>query len=304
MIVEAALLAFQLAAAPVTGWARVTPEPPPCPPRGYDRPALERLKAVGWAVADHDDRDALALGLAACLASPDPTMRDGIAYEAFFTWLRGGELSAETMLALQADLQARLAASEGEGFERPFAALALAEVARADRIEAYLPEDTRADLVRAAAAYLESVRDYRGFDEAEGWRHGVAHGADLVLQLALNPVLDKGDLSMLRDAIASQVAPAGHSYVYGESERLAAPIVYMARRGVFSAQEWTEWLLAIATPPPSLPPQDVFTTQTGLAWRHDTAGFLSALTVNARYGDDASDDALIPGLEAAVAEMP
>ena len=27
----------------------------------------------------------------------------------------------------------------------------------------------------AAAAYLSGVRDYRGYDETAGWRHGVAH---------------------------------------------------------------------------------------------------------------------------------
>ena len=31
-----------------------------------------------------------------------------------------------------------------------------------------------------------SVRDYRGFDAKQGWRHGVAHGADLLLQLSRN----------------------------------------------------------------------------------------------------------------------
>ncbi len=300
MILAAALIALQLAAAPVAGWTRVTPEPPPCPPRGYDRAALDALKANGWSIEDDDRRNALALALAACLGSPDPTMRDGIAYEAFFTWLRTGALSVETMLALEVDLETHLAAPEGDGFERPFAALALAEVARADRIDAYLPEDVRARLVETAAAYLEDVQDYRGFDETEGWRHGVAHGADLMLQLALNPALGKDDLARLRDAIGSQVAPAGHFYVYGEGERLAAPIVYMARRGVFTEQEWAEWLMPLATPPMDA----VYGSQTGLAWRHDAAGFLNALYLNVRYGDDPSDDALIPGLEAAVAAMP
>ena len=49
--------------------------------------------------------------------------------------------------------------------------------------------------VDAAARYLQSVRDYRGFDEREGWRHGVAHGSDLIWQLAVNPRTSKSQLA-------------------------------------------------------------------------------------------------------------
>lgn len=83
------------------------------------------------------------------------------------------------------------------------------------------------------------MRDYRGFDDRQGWRHGVAHGADLLMQLSLNPAFGKPELTRIRDAVAAQVMPAGHAYVFGEGERMAAPIVYIARRGVFTEAEWT-----------------------------------------------------------------
>lgn len=52
------------------------------------------------------------------------------------------------------------------------------------------------------------MRDLRGFDAVQGWRHGVAHGADLLLQLALNPALRRVQAEALLAAIASQVLPA------------------------------------------------------------------------------------------------
>jgi hypothetical protein len=52
--------------------------------------------------------------------------------------MRKRQLTEATMKALLVDLSARLKGPEGAGFERPFAALVLSEVARADRIEAYL----------------------------------------------------------------------------------------------------------------------------------------------------------------------
>ena len=99
--------------------------------------------------------------------------------------------------------------ADRDGFRQPFAALVLAEVARTDRIESWLTPAQRVALVDSAARYVTSVRDYRGFDPKEGWRHGVAHGADLLLQLALNPAVDRAGLDRLLGAVAAQVAPRG-----------------------------------------------------------------------------------------------
>jgi hypothetical protein len=205
------------------------------------------------------------------------------------------------MLALDADLEARLVAPEGAGFERPFAALVLSEIARADRIAPYLPPARRAHLLDAGLAWFTAVRDYRGFDEPEGWRHSVAHGADLLLQLGLNPAFGRDELGRIRDALVTQIAPAGHFYVYGEPERLAAPIIFIARRGVFGSEEWTAWFAQFAEPKQW---ENTYWSQAGLAKRHDTMAFLSAVYVNARIGEDAADDALLPGLEAALKAMP
>ena len=85
-----------------------------CPPAGYDRAALDGLKASEWAVADDAARNALARALTACLGDPDPAVRDGIAFEALQAWMRGGALSAETLAALNTDLQAKLTAPDAQ----------------------------------------------------------------------------------------------------------------------------------------------------------------------------------------------
>ncbi|HET9230674.1 MAG TPA: DUF2785 domain-containing protein [Vitreimonas sp.] len=269
------------------------------PAAGFSRAELDALKAAEWQLPDEARRNALARALTACLGDPDPTLRDGIAFEAYAHWLRGRQLSNETMLWLADDLQARLTAPEGAGFERPFAALVLSEVARADRIDAYLTPERRAQLVDAAVAYFSSVRDYRGFDEREGWRHGVAHGADVLLQLALNPALGRPELTQLRDAIATQLAPEGHFYTYGESERMMRPIIFIAQRGVFTPEEWQEWLVretAVSA--------DAFTSQAGLSRRHNMMVFLSLLYMQANLSANEADNALLPGATAALRALP
>ncbi len=151
------------------------------------------LALGGFVIDDAALRNALALGLMACLSDPNPDIRDGVAFEGTSTWLRGKSLAPETIQALYANLLVQIASTaDANGFQQPFAALVLAEVARTDRIDSIFTPAMRNELVEVAANYLASVRDYRGFSETEGWRHGVAHGSDLVLQLVLNPNIDGG----------------------------------------------------------------------------------------------------------------
>lgn len=276
-----------------------------CPPAGYDRARLDALKASEWAIADDDARNAFALALTACLASPDPAMRDGIAFEALQYMMRHRQLSDATMLALGDDLEARLVAPEGEGFGRPFAALVLAEVARADRVQPYMTPARRAQLLSASIAYVSNIRDYRGFDEREGYRHGVAHAADLMLQLTLNPAFGKPELTRIRDAIATQIAPATHFYTYGESERLATPILYMSQRAEFNEAEWTEWLTQVGGPGPlGATWGDWYLSQAGLARRHNVYMFMSVIYLNADMSLNGGFAALQPGAASAIAAMP
>ena len=277
---------------------------PGCPPAGWDRAALESLKAREWAIADDRARNAFALAFTACLAAPEPALRDGLAFEGLQHLLRTRRLTDDTMRALQDDLERRLVAAEGAGFERPFAALVLAEVARADRVTPYLTADRRERLVAAGTAFLRGVRDYRGFDDRDGWRHGVAHGADLLLQLSLNPAFGTADLARLREAIASQVAPSDHAYVFGESERLLAPLLFIARRRAFSADDWSAWFATLASPAPFPSWDGTFASAARLRRRHNLTLFLTQAALTARQSDDTADDVLIAGAEAALAQLP
>lgn len=260
----------------------------PCPPAGLTRADLLKLKQSKFEVTSGDERSRLATGLLACLDHPDPAIRDGVAFEALSTWLRGKALAPVTIRALGASLQATLAGeSDARGFRLPFAALVLSEVARADRIEPLFTAAQRADLVEAAAASLTRVRDYRGFDPVEGWRHGVAHGSDLVLQLALNPGVGAAGLRRLLEAVATQVAPRGAVfYTFAEPERMARAVIFAYRRGALGADFWDAWFASLANPEPLPDWGAAFLTVEGLARRHNTLAFLHALAFAGRAQGD------------------
>lgn len=273
-----------------------------CPPAGHTRDSLQALKAAQWRLPGDGaeaTRDALAQGLVDCLADADPQLRDGLAFEALSAWMRGKQLAPPTLQAIRTRLQAVLVApADAAGFAQPFAALALAEVARVDRLQPFLTDTQRAEVVEHGARYLAGVRDHRGFDARDGWRHGVAHGADLMLQLSLNPPLQRAQGEAMLAAIAAQVLPAGeHAYRYGEPERLMAPVFHLARRGWWTAAEWEAWFDALAAQRQKGPPF----TQTTLAQRHNLGAFLQAFYVAVQESPDAEQKArLLPGLRKAM----
>lgn len=279
-----------------------------CPPPPWSLPALQQLKAAQWKLADAPARDALALALVPCLAHANPALRDGISFEGLSAWMRAKQLSVDTLRQLHRALLAQLAdtATDQAGFARPFAALVLSELARADRLQAYLSDEERQALVNAAGNYLRGVRDYRGFVPGEGWRHGVAHGADLAMQLALNPAVNAQQLDELVTAVQAQIAPAGeHFYIYGEGERLARPIFYAARRGLLTPQRWEALVQAVASPAPLPSWERAFESQAGLARLHNVKAFLLVLSHNvAGSADPAVQAALGKLLPPALKQLP
>src|SRR5262245_40817637 len=152
-----------------------------CPPVGYTKSSLQSLRSQKFALPTIEAKRTLADGLLPCLASPDPELRDRIATEALTQWMRNGDFDETTLRSIRDRLYAMLDAPAGAGFGPPFAALLLSEVARTDRVaprKGWLSAAERSAMVERASAYVESVRDYRGYVNGDGWRHGVAHGAD------------------------------------------------------------------------------------------------------------------------------
>lgn len=272
-----------------------------CPPSGSTRASLTALKAADFVIKDDEERQKLAVGLLDCLGHADPFLRDGVAYEALNGWTRGKQLTLPTLRTLHERLATQLEARDADkaGFRQPFAALVMASVVAADRERRVMDDTAYADLIEIAAAYFESIRDYRGFDARAGWRHGIAHGADLLTQLAVHPRTREDEVDRIIGALAAQIAPAGgHFYIYGEPERMALPLVYIAQRGRYSVEEWSEWFAGIADIPEE---GNLYGSQEALARRHNLQALLLVLHVNASESKDESlRTTLLPAVTASL----
>lgn len=246
-----------------------------CPPSGQTPAALRSLASAGFAIEDSAGRQQLALSLLDCLEHRDPVLRDEVAYTGLSTWLRGGLLDPATVDALRQRVVGQLRADDDAlGLRHSFAALTLAELARVDRIEPVYSDSEFAELLGVAIGYLRTIDDYRDYDPQIGWRHQVAHGSDLVLQLALNPRIDGTSMASLFDALALQIAPAGVAYTAGEPQRIARAVHYAQQRETLDSSWWQAWMLRAV--PPAADPAVPLTTER-LATRHNEIAFLLAL---------------------------
>ena len=274
----------------------------PCPPAPMSRAQLLGLEAAKFEVADDAQRQAMALGLLGCMADPDPALREGAAFPALASWLRADKLDPATLRSMRVSQLAALKQPDAAGFSQAFAVLVLAELVRADRIKPAMSSAERGEILQEGTAYLSALRDYRGYDAKQGWRHAVAHAADLMRELARHPGLSKQDQQQVLAAVATQLNSAGrqeppHFYHFFEGDRLGVPVYYLAARGDISAAEWEAWFASLAIPKADL---DGASSLSAMARYHNLKGFLMPLYIALIQSKDvAQRERLLPHVEQA-----
>jgi hypothetical protein len=184
------------------------------------------------------------------LGSPDPVLRDQVAYGAAARWIvRQRLLTADQSRQLVELWSANLRQGIGERgtdsvLRRSFSALDLSLLAALDNEAPFLDRASFDRLLAAALGYLDAERDTRGYDPATGWMHAAGHTADLLKFLARSPRLAVADQRRLLDAVARKCATFGEPFVWGEGERLAQVGRSIARRGDLDRTAFTAWLAA------------------------------------------------------------
>ena len=181
----------------------------------------------------------LADDLAEMLVSADPLVRDDHAYTAAARWIRAGHFDG--LLAGMGDAAAeRLTHPEVQA--RTFAPLILKCVlARGQEVPGVLPEKTVLRWYDGFAAWYPAEHDTRGWDDALGWLHAVAHGADAVAAFA---GALPGRRTELLELCARRMTADGTAYRYVQVEdaRLAAAITRVLLAPGLTPEQATGWL--------------------------------------------------------------
>ena len=216
---------------------------------GHDREYWRQIAKNHYAVPPGQDAFSLARELRGYLGSPDPELRDDLAYSMLATWIvRQKKLSVEQLVTLLDEWQANLRIGIGETgtdsiFKRAFSALCLAALAERDLKETFLGEHRFRTLLNGALTYLGDEHDLRGFDAKKGWIHATAHTADLLAALAENKFFTKQDQERVLKAITQRLASASEIFSYGEQDRFANVAAAIASRDDFDSDGWRSWVV-------------------------------------------------------------
>lgn len=262
----------------------------------HDRDFWRAIAKAQYAVPEHESADALSHELSTMLASPDPELRDDIAYSILVHWIyRRGILSTTTLLSLTDEWRANLHTGLGEVgtnsvLLRSFSALCLSAMANREAKFPFVGADRYHALLAEATNYLTAERDLRGYDPQLHWIHATAHTADLLAALANSALLTKEEAATILHAIDARLATAPQVYTQGEQDRLAAAVVSVIRRRDFDtstidSSALDSWLAHLESED-----RDVWTATTpeSLARFQNHNYLLQALTVRIMLEPDSS----------------
>jgi len=218
-------------------------------PKGTHDKTFWRAIAVNkYQVPAGEVEFALAEELSGYLASPDPELRDDLAYSILTVWIvRQQQFSPEQLVQLSDEWTANLRDGIGQTgtdsiFKRSFSALLLSSIAERELKTPFLGEVRYRKLLGATLDYLRDEKDLRGFDAAKGWIHSTAHTADLLAALASSPPFTKQDQAAALNAIAQTLACASEVFTHGEQDRLANVVAVITSRSDFDLVGFKFWL--------------------------------------------------------------
>ncbi len=193
----------------------------------------------------------LTAELTAMLGSPDPELRDSLAYPALATWIGRGTYDF-LLSGLGDGIATGLVVGLGENgtdsvFRRSFSALILGECIARDTVVALVGKDKVLEWGDRLSGWFLREQDLRGWVAGQGWAHCLAHGSDALTHLAQSRHMGVAELSVILDVIADRVVdPGTQPLLSGELDRFASTVCAILRRDQIPLPMAEAWLARIA----------------------------------------------------------
>lgn len=211
---------------------------------------LQRIEAEYYQLRTGEELEDFVPLMLQYIGDPDPELRDGLIYSAFYQWIREQnrftEVQLRSLLTVLTDEQHLLYQIGSEGDEsvltRAFSVLPIALILWRQRKQPFLSRADLEHVKHVLLRYYQEEQDLRGFLPGEGWAHSAAHGADALDELVQ---CYKGDEALQRDVLAAvfgMLHNGKHIFSEEEDERIATLVETMVDHELLPEQEIAVWI--------------------------------------------------------------
>ncbi len=198
------------------------------------------------------DKHAVLTGCLTHIGDPDSHIRDDIVYPAFAHLLHDNHFTKEELreitdrLMTEEYLTRDMTNVDADSvLTRSFTTLQIAILIFVHRRDGLFDADTIKRYFQYYLAYFKKETVLDGYDPKVGWKHAIAHAADLFHQFAQVNELDGGELLAMLDAIRDKLCVDDHLFASDEDERMTSAIVAAIDRHLIDEDDLLQWLKAL-----------------------------------------------------------
>jgi len=183
---------------------------------------------------------------------PEPELRDGLVYPFLEEVISQEILSPQDAVEIlyicmdENHLYYKLGGICDSVFKRAFCCLIIAAILDANTKRKFLSVDALDEVFIKVLDYLEKEKDVRGYVEGKGWAHAMAHGADMLQCLVLNPQIDSDKYPDVLSTIEVCLFKDTATYIDQEEERFVGVVRAMMDKGLQGdvLERWIQLLLS------------------------------------------------------------
>lgn len=183
------------------------------------------------------------------IGSTDATLRDELIYDVFAKWVNQNRFSTkqiQTFLEICIDDQHLMKCvgnkNDDTVFTRTFSALIIALILYSNNQKRFLSDNVVVEMKNIMIEYYTKELDLRGYIENKGWAHSVAHGADVIDELAQSTALEKEDLKKLLMIFQFKICQGKYVYIDGEPDRISVAVRSIFIRNEIDEYEMVLWV--------------------------------------------------------------
>jgi len=210
---------------------------------------LYDIKEQDYKIPEGTDTERLVGEMLREIGSIDYELRDDLIYFTFYHWIQRKTLSLGTMknmlyTSLDADHLFLGLGSSGEDtvFTRSFSVLISPLILECHLSGPFLTEEDIRHVFDRLCRYFREEHDLRGYVEAKGWAHAVAHASDAFETLVKCQGITRNDHLAIMELMLEKIQVNTHYFADGEDERMAEVVSTIIKKGLLGDDPVVAWV--------------------------------------------------------------